>query len=136
MVHKSHFNSKCPTYQPEKKPFNILNIQHILVRYLVNNKIVAAYVLHYCSCYIFVPEMCIAYFSESCTFLICSVSVSTAVWRGGDCAPPLFCHVDFILYACFTNPPQDGANGKSTKYGFWALKLLEFWALKSLRSCY
>ena len=64
--------------------------------------------------YIFVPETCVPYLSDSCSFPKCSVS--TAVCRGEDCAPPpfLFCLVDFILYPYFTNPPQDGAHGKST----------------------
>ena len=36
----------------------------------------------------FVPETCITYLLHSCRFPICSLS--TVVWRGGDCGPPPF----------------------------------------------
>jgi len=75
---------------------------------------------------VFVPETCIPYLSDPCTFLNCSVS--TAVWIGGDnvSPPPLSYSImlvwqtneqvqnNSILNRYFPNPPQDCANEKST----------------------
>ena len=69
------------------------------------------------SYYIFVPETCIVYLSESCSFLNCSVS--TTVWRGGDCVPPFHILSCWFYTVCLLHK-------SSARWHSWQINMKEY----------